>query len=71
MPCGEWIRQSLQVITPAGAIESMVDFNAGVITQMRRHGLLKSGADVGIDFHNVRRFDKKLGPELVRGGGQG
>ena len=68
VPCGEWIRQSLQVITPEWAVRSMVDFNVGVITRMRRHGLLKSKADVGIDFHNVRRFDKKPGPELVRGG---
>ena len=58
------------MITPEGALESMFDFNAGAITKMRRHGLLKSKVDVAIDFHNVRRFDKKPGPELVRGGGK-
>ena len=65
MPSDEWIRRSLSVITPEGVIESMFDFNVGVITRMRRHGLLKSKVDVARDIHNVRRVDKKPGPELV------
>ncbi len=68
VPSGEWIRQSLSKMTPDGAVESLFEFNTGIITLMRRRGLLKSRMDVGIDFHNVRRFDKKPGPELVRGG---
>ena len=68
---GEWIRRSLLVITSEGAIESTFDFNMGITTRMRRHGQLKSKVDVAIDLHNVRRFDKKPGPELVRGGGRG
>ena len=27
----------------------MFDFNVGIMTRMRRHGLLKSRVDVGID----------------------
>ena len=46
----------------------LFDFNAGIITRMRRHELLKSRMGVGIDFHNVRRFNKKPGPEPVWGG---
>ena len=68
VPSGEWIRRLPSVITPEGAVQSLFDFNAGVITKMRRHGLLKSKVDVVMDLHNVRRFDKKPGPELVRGG---
>ena len=68
VPSGEWIQQSLSAVTLDGAIKSMFDFNAGIITLMWHHGLLKSKMDVGIDFHNVRRFDKKSGPELVWGG---
>ena len=51
-----------------GAAQSLFDFNVGIITKMRRHRLLKSKMDVAMDLHNVRRFDKKPGPELVCGG---
>ncbi len=66
MPCGEWIQQSLSKMTPDGAVESLFDFNAGIITLMWRHWRLESRMDVRIDFHNIKRSDKKLGPELVR-----
>ena len=41
-----------------------------MISEMKSCGLLDGKLDMGIDFHNMLRYDKKPGPELIRGGGK-
>ena len=67
-PCGEWLRLSLRGISPDEAIAEFDRFTAEMIAEMKSRGLLDGKLDMGIDFHNILRYDKKPGPELIRGG---
>ena len=67
-PCGEWPRLYLRGISPDEAVDEFDRFTGDMISEMKSCGLLDGELDMGIDFHNILRYDKKPGPELVRGG---
>ncbi len=68
MPSGEWVRLAMRGVTPGMAVGALYAQICYVLAEMRRVGKIDDELDVAIDFHNIRRFDKKPGPELVRGG---
>lgn len=67
-PCGEWMRRAMSGISPEEAVGAFGRFTDAVIKEMKSGGLLEGGLDMAIDFHNIRRYDKKPKPELIRGG---
>ena len=68
MPCGEWPRRAVSGVSPGEAAEALNRFTGCMVDELKRSGLLRGGLDVAIDFHNIRRHDRKPGPEIVRGG---
>ena len=67
-PCGEWVRRVMSECS-VGQATAEFDRHAGeLISKLQKAGLLADELDLAVDYHNIKRHDKKPGPELVRGG---
>ena len=67
-PCDEWVRRVLSGCSAGQAIGEFDRFTRNIIDELQKHGLLTGKLDLSVDYHNIKRHDKKPGPELVRGG---
>ena len=68
VPCGGWLRRAVSGTSPGEAVEAFNRSTGRIVAMLREKGLLGGKLDVAIDFHNIRRHDRKPGPEIVRGG---
>ena len=64
VPSGEWLRTAG---VSAEAVELLDLFVEELAAELRKRGLLKGRIDMAIDFHCIKRYDKKP-KELIRGG---
>ncbi len=67
-PSGEWLRLRTAGVSAQEAVELLNRFVKELAAELRKHGLLKGRIDMAIDFHCIKRYDKKPGEELIRGG---
>ncbi len=65
---GGRVRLAMHGAAPGVAVGAPHAQIRDVLAEMRHVGKIDDGLDAAIDFHSARRFDKKPGPELVRGG---
>ncbi len=70
MPSGEWACLVMRYVTPDMAVAALSAQTGYVVVEIRHIGKIENEAGAAIDFHDVRRYDKKPGLELVRGGGK-
>ena len=66
--CGEWLRLAVSGISPEETVEALNMLTGWMVDELKRNDPLRRELDVAIDFHNIRRHDRKSGPEIVRGG---
>ena len=67
-PCGEWFRRAMSGCSAGQAKGQFDQFNRSLIPKLQARGLLTDEMDLSMDYHNIKRYDKKPGPDLVRGG---
>ena len=67
MPSGELLRLRTAGVS-AEAVELFNGFVKELVAELRKRGLLKGRIDMAVDFHNVKRYDKRPPKEMIRGG---
>ena len=67
VPSGEWLRLCTAGVSAQEAVETFNRFVKETVAELRRHGL-KGRIDMAIDFHCIKRYDRKPKEELIRGG---
>ncbi len=66
-PTGEWFRKLVSKLKPEKVIEMFVKSATAQLDEMRRMGRIpEGGLEIAIDMHNISRFDKKHGDELIK-----
>ena len=68
VPSGEWLRLRTAGVSAQEAVELLNGFVKELVAELRKRGLLKGRIDMAIDFHCIKRYDKKPPKELIRGG---